>query len=168
MYKKKSGLRSMVALATAAAAGVVLATPGSGSVGTVLARAAFSNTVDIKLKVSEHSGASTEVIHVPQAADTVVQQIVFAPGATSGWHSHPGPAIVLIKRGELTLYDGDNPSCVGVPYAAGQAFVDKGQGHVHLARNLAGVETEVWVTYLDVPPGGAPRTDQPDPGFCPF
>jgi hypothetical protein len=168
MYKNKVKHLWIASLVTASVTGAVLASPGSGSVGTILARAAFMDPVDIKIKTSPHDGTRTEVIHVPDAAETVIQRIVFQPGGTSGWHSHPGPAIALIIRGELTLYDGDNPSCVGVPYAAGQAFVDSGQGHVHLARNLSGQETEVWVTYLDVPPGGSPRTDQPDPGICSF
>jgi hypothetical protein len=103
-----------------------------------------------------------------RTVDTVMQRIVFEPGGQSGWHSHPGPAIVLVTRGELTLYDGDDQSCVGETFAVGQAFVDSGQGHIHLARNQTSAETEVWVTYLDVPPGGAFRADAADPGFCQF
>jgi hypothetical protein len=164
MHRKTVGYVGIAVLATAAVTGIVLASPGSGFVGTIHARAGFADPVDVKLKV----GAHPDVLHVPNARDTVMQQIVFAPGGQSGWHSHPGPAIALITRGELTLYDGDDPSCVGRTYGVGQGFVDSGQGHVHLARNLIDQQTEVWVTYLDVPPGGSPRTDQPDPGFCPF
>jgi hypothetical protein len=162
----RQGRKAAIAgtLAAAALVGTVLATPGSGAVGTIKARAWFTDTVDIKIKVRNHQ----EVIHVPSAAETVMQQIVIAPGGHTGWHSHPGPAIALITRGELTLYDGDDPSCAGRTFTAGQAFVDSGQGHVHLARNLqGGADTEVWVTYLDVSQG-AVRIDQPNPGFCPF
>jgi quercetin dioxygenase-like cupin family protein len=163
MFKTTVGFLSVVALAIAVTC-AVLASPGSGAVGTIMARAGFADPVDIKFKV----GAAPEVIHVPDTRETVMQRIVFAPGGYSGWHSHPGPAVALVIRGELTLYSGDDPSCVGRPYAAGQAFVDSGQGHVHLARNLAAEETEVWVTYFDVPTGGSVRTDEADPGFCPF
>lgn len=164
MYKKAFGSLTIAGLAAASVTGVVLATPGSGAVGTILARAGFADPVDIKFKIGDHN----EVIHVATSADTVMQRIVIAPGGATGWHSHPGPAIALITRGELTLYDGDDPSCVGHPYGVGQGFVDAGQGHVHLGRNLSGQETEVWVTYLDVPPGGSVRIDQADPSFCPF
>lgn len=153
-----------VAAAAAILSGATLATPGSDLVGTVTARAAFAEPVDVKLKV----GDTPTVIHAPAARDTVMQRIVFAPGGRSGWHSHPGPAIVLVTRGELTLYDGDDPSCAGQTFAVGQAFVDSGQGHVHFARNQTGAETEVWVTYLDVPQGGGFRQDAADPGFCSF
>jgi quercetin dioxygenase-like cupin family protein len=157
-----------LAIVATAFAGALLATPGSGVLSSaILARAAFQTPVDIKIKVED---GSEEVIHVPNTQDTVIQQIVFAPGGTSGWHSHPGPAIALVTAGELTLYDGDDVTCTGHTYSAGQAFIDSGQGHMHLARNLSTDDNaEVWVTYLDVPPApGSPRIDQPDPGNCTF
>ena len=148
----------------AALATVVLATAGDKAVGTVWARAGFADSVDIKIKLRDER----EVIHVPEAGDTVMQQIVIGPGGHTGWHSHPGPAIALIKNGELTLYSGDDPTCTGRTFGAGQGFVDSGQGHVHIARNLTSQNTEVWVTYLDVPPGGSVRIDAADPGNCRF
>jgi hypothetical protein len=151
---------AMAALATV----VVIATAGSGAMGTIMARAAFTDAVDIKIKLRDEG----EVIHVPHAQDTVMQQIVIAPGGHTGWHSHPGPAIALVKSGELTLYSSDDPTCTGRPFGLGQAFVDSGQGHVHIARNLTNQQTEVWVTYLDVPPGGSVRIDAVNPGNCNF
>ena len=77
--------------------------------------------------------------------------------------------MALIKAGKLTLYNGDDPACVAHTYSAGQAFVDSGQGHVHIAFNLSSTENaEVWVTYLDIPAGASPRTDQTNPGNCIF
>jgi quercetin dioxygenase-like cupin family protein len=146
----------------AALAAVVFATPGSGVVGTVMGRAGFADTGDIKLKLRDES----EVIHVTQAGDTVVQKLIVAPGGHTGWHSHHGPAIAVVQNGELTVYSSED--CTGRPYGAGQAFVDSGQGHVHIARNLTSQETEVWVTYLDVPPGESVRLDAADPGTCAF
>jgi len=145
---------------------VVLATPGSGVVGTILARSSFTDPVDIKFKLQD--GQRQEIIQVNNTRDTVMQQIVIAAGGTTGWHSHPGPAVALIKTGELTLYSSEDPTCTGRTYAAGQAFVDSGQGHVHIARNLTQSPTEVWVTYFDVPPGESVRIDAPDPGVCGF
>src|SRR5689334_12125439 len=67
----------------------LLATPASGTLSsTILARAAFAEAVDVKFKLTE---GHQEVIHVPDAQDTVIQQVVLAPRGQSGWHSHPGP-----------------------------------------------------------------------------
>lgn len=170
MKTKLTGKRLVIlaiAIAAAAAvAGIAVATPASGVVGTIVARAGFADPVDIKLKVQE--GNRQENIQVRGAQDTVMQQIVIAPGGSTGWHSHPGPAIVLIKAGELTLFSSEDPTCTGRTYTVGQAFVDSGQGHVHIGRNLSQSPTELWVTYLDVPPGESVRIDAPDPGICGF
>jgi quercetin dioxygenase-like cupin family protein len=162
--KKYIASLAIAAASAAALASVAFATPGSSVVGTIMARAGFADSVDIKLKLRDEP----EVIHVAGAADTVMQKIVIGPGGHTGWHSHPGPAIALITNGELTLYSGDDPTCTGRSYGAGQAFVDSGQGHAHMARNLTTQNTEVWVTYLDVPPGGSVRIDAADPGNCVF
>lgn len=151
-----------VAAAGAATAG---ATPGFRVSGIIQARAAFADPVDLKFKVGPG-----EVSHVPGAGDTVMQQISIGPDGHTGWHSHHGPAVVLVKSGTMTLYSAEDPTCSGRTYTAGQAFVDSGQGHVHIGRNPSATDSlEVWVTYFDVPPGGAVRIDVPAaPGNCPF
>jgi hypothetical protein len=137
--------------------GIALATPGSGIVSApVLARATFADQFKIKLRDSS------------QGADVVVQQVTIAPGGQTGWHTHPGPAIVLVKSGSFTLYDGDDSSCTGHAYGPGQGFVDRGYGHVHIGRNEGETNVELYVTFLDVPIGGAPRIDAASPENCPF
>jgi quercetin dioxygenase-like cupin family protein len=159
---------AIVAAAVAALAGAVLATPGSGATGVVAARAAFTDMVDIKFSIRDDY-RGRESIQVRNAGDTVMQQIIFAPGGFSGWHSHPGPAVVLIKSGELTFYDAEDASCTGRTFSAGQALIDPGQGHVHFALNQGTTPAEVWVTYFDVPPGtGGVREDAAAPGNCAF
>lgn len=164
--RKRLVLAILAAVVPAALAGVGLATPASGVIGTILVRASFAEPVDVKFKVQE--GHIQEIIHVPNTQETVMQQIVIAPGGSTGWHSHPGPAVALVKSGELTLFSSEDPTCTGRPFSAGQGFVDSGQGHVHNARNLGAIPAEVWVTYFDVPPGGSVRVDAPAPANCGF
>ena len=168
---QKLTLLILVAAVTASA-GVLLLTPGSGVTATTPARARFVAPTDIKFKVK---GGAQEVIHVPDAAETVMHQITIQPAVnnggvigTTGWHSHPGPVVVLITAGEMSFYDSDDPTCTVRTYIAGQAFVDSGQGHVHIARNEGTVPLVLSATYFDVPPGGAFRLDVPAPGNCPF
>ena len=165
---RQLALAILVAAASAVAVAAAL-TPAVGVTGTILARASFVDQTDIKFKVK---GQGQEVINVNNSGDTVMQKIVIAPGGHTGWHSHPGPVVVLIASGEMSFYDGDDPTCSVRTYLAGQAFVDSGQGHVHIARNEGSVPLELYVTYFDVTPGVAPptafRTDVPDPGNCGF
>ena len=120
-------------------------------VGTIVARAGFTDPVSIMFRLADDDSNRTKVIQVRNAKDTVIQQITFTAGGHTGWHSHPGPALVLVTQGELTLYSADDPTCTGRSYSAGQAFIDPGQGHVHIGRASQTENTVVWVTYFDVP-----------------
>jgi quercetin dioxygenase-like cupin family protein len=158
-------LAAIVAVVSTAAVALAF-TPSSGVVSApILARASFADPTDVKFKVK---GQKQEVININNAQQTVMQQIVLAPGGQTGWHSHPGPVVVLIKSGQMSFYDGDDPTCTVRTYSAGQAFIDSGQGHVHIARNEGAGNLELWATYFDVPPGGAVRIDAPAPGNCGF
>ena len=157
---------AVIAVASAGAIAAVLTPPSGILSATVFARASFADSTDIKFKVK---GGAQEVIHVPEALETVVQQIVIAPGGHTGWHSHPGPVVVLVKSGQISFYDSDDPTCTARVYSAGEAFIDSGQGHVHIARNESATENlEVWPVYFDVPPGGIFRIDAPSSGNCSF
>ena len=153
--------------AVTALVGAALATPSSGIVSAIIvARAAFVDPVDLKFKTK---AGHQEVIKASDLLETVMQQIVIGPGGSTGWHSHPGPVVVLIKAGEFTFYSSEDLTCTPRTYSAGQAFIDPGQGHVHLGRNLSTSQNvEVWVTYFDVPTGGPFRLDAPNPGNCGF
>lgn len=155
MNKKSYVALGVLAVALAAPA---LATPPEGASGVVQARGA----VDEKVRVHERAGT-----------EFVTQQIQIQPGGSTGWHTHPGAALAIVKSGTLTLTGlrgqhhgtADGASrCVTQTVSAGQAFVDAGHGHVHIARNLGTQVVEVWVTYTGVQPGGAFRLDAEDPG----
>ena len=58
----------------------------------VFARASFADPTDITITVN-----GNDPINVTNARETMVQRIVIGPGGNTGWHSHPGPVVVLIK-----------------------------------------------------------------------
>ena len=166
MTRRQLAILLIVAAVSTVLAGAALATPSSGVLmAPVFARASFADPTDVKFKIK---GQSQEVIQVNNAQETVIQQIVIAPGGSTGWHSHPGPVVVLIKSGQMSFYSSEDPTCTVRTYSAGEAFIDSGQGHVHIARNEGSVNLELWATYFDVPPGGAFRIDAPNPGNCSF
>lgn len=68
-------------------------------------------------------------------SDLYVVQNTWPVGAHSGWHTHPGPSLITILSGELTVYDADDPTCTPTVYHAGDSFTDVGCGDVHLIRN---------------------------------
>jgi quercetin dioxygenase-like cupin family protein len=52
-------------------------------------------------------------------------QITVDVGGSSGWHSHPGGAIVVAKHGTLTTCHAAGDRCEATDYSAGQAFIDR-------------------------------------------
>ncbi len=150
-----------VAVGVAARSGTVLATPVSGVTSTLFAVGHFEE-IDAKTLSSSWQAR----IRTKGESDLHVLENRITPGGTFGWHSHPGPSLVTVKSGALTLYRGDDPDCTPQVVEAGSGFVDQG-GDVHLVRNEGSVETVVYVTSL-VPRGAARRIDEPRPGNCPF
>ena len=146
--------------------GNVLATPSTGYTSTTLAKAQFG-----ELDSHLHSVPADwqEMIKTKGLSDLYVQSNVFAPGGSSGWHTHPGPSLVIVTKGTLTVYEGDDPSCTPHVYSATgtNSFVDIGGGDVHLVRN-EGTEEARTVAVQLVPAGAVRRIDAPDPGNCNF
>jgi len=132
----------------------------NGFASTVLARGSFTDAIDATFRIKEDR--ATEVVHVDDPTQMVMARITFAAGAALPWHTHPGPALVTVASGELTLVDGDD--CGVRRYPAGASFMDPGQGHVHVGLNTTTAETVVYVTYLDVPVGQSPLVVAPAPG----
>jgi quercetin dioxygenase-like cupin family protein len=96
---------------------------------------------------------------------TVVENDV-APGGSFGWHSHPGPSLIIVKSGALTFYNGDDPTCSPIVHSAGDAFLDPGTD-VHIGINKGTTTAVVIVTRL-LPVGAQSRIDQPAPAQCGF
>ncbi|MFC9330481.1 cupin domain-containing protein [Kitasatospora sp. NPDC057015] len=80
----------------------------------------------------------------------VVQTITLAPGASTGWHYHPGRVDVVVLSGTLTrtLHDGRTEVS-----EAGDRLVElPGPVHVHVGRNH-GEQPVVLVATYDIPDG---------------
>ena len=134
--------------------------PTGGFTVQVLSRSSFPDAIDATFRIK--ADRETRVAHVDDPSDVVVAKVTLQPGGSLGWHTHPGPAIASVASGELTIIHGDD--CAVNRYAGGQAFVDAGQGHVHIGFNASAVETVVYVTFLDVPSGQGPTIAAADPG----
>ena len=114
----------------------------------------------------EGEDAKVKIIAKEPSDIYIVTNTVAAHGY-SGWHTHPGPSVVLVKTGTATVYDGSDPTCTPVRYPAGTAFIDAGGGHVHMVRN-EGTEQLVTMAFQIIPAGEARRIGAPSPGYCPF
>ncbi|MEU3216633.1 cupin domain-containing protein [Streptomyces sp. NPDC006971] len=109
-----------------------VATPGSGVSGTVVAKGTSAG----KLKVKTPDGRT----------DVTFRTITVEPGGSTGWHTHRGQLIAVVKSGTLTrtLHD-----CSVEATSAGSSFIEpSGARHRHIGRNLGSEPVVLWVTYL--------------------
>jgi quercetin dioxygenase-like cupin family protein len=82
--------------------------------------------------------------------DVLVTSITVDPGGSFGWHSHPGPVIVTVGRGTLSLFHATKHGCARETVTAGAGFVEGG-GDVHLARNEGDAPVELNATFFARP-----------------
>jgi quercetin dioxygenase-like cupin family protein len=147
--------------------GIALATPSAGVTTTVFGVGRF-NHIDAKTRSDIKPGRSRDAweaaIKTRGASDLYVLQNTITPGGTFGWHSHPGPSLVIVKSGTATLYMGD-PGCPSQVVPAGSGFVDDGHD-LHVVRNEGSIDLVTVVVSL-VPAGVTRRIDEPAPAGCP-
>ena len=145
------------------------ATPGTGFVGTQIAKGLYG-----PLNLNTASDRSTDKddkwdlkLMTKDDSDIYVTRNAIAVDGQSGWHTHPGPSLVTVTVGTIAIYDGDDPACPRTVYTAGHGSIDVGGGHTHLIRNESGAVAEtVAVQFLAT--GEPRRIDMPKPTNCPF
>jgi quercetin dioxygenase-like cupin family protein len=167
----------LVALAGVAVyGGIALATPPSGVSNPPWSPVIgnFAGGIDATAKTDVDPGKATDFwqlrISAKGATDVHILENIIAPGGTFGWHSHPGPSLVIVKSGALSVYHA--PDCRPEQYGPGQVngstFVD--QGHdLHMVRNNSATDVaDVYVVSF-VPAGFSRRIDEPNPNpsICP-
>jgi quercetin dioxygenase-like cupin family protein len=150
---------AVAALALALAAALITlpreqaaATPPAGVTAELLARGTIARAAHVRVAGGR--------LQTRGPVDVATVHVTFQPGGSTGWHTHPGPALVTVKTGQLTLHRAKG--CRSRTFGPGQTFLEFGPDDVNLTRNQTGTVTETMVTFLL--PVGAPITvDAPAP-----
>lgn len=151
---------AMMASSAGGSVASVTIPPAGGFSSVVLSRGGFRDDVNVMVRLKYER--ETMVSQADESGDVVFARVTFQPGGALPWHTHPGPAIVSVVSGELTLVRAEG--CTVLRYPAGSAFVDPGQGMVHVGFNGGSTEVVLNVTYLGVPPGTSPLMPVANPG----
>ena len=167
-------LLSAAATLAAYYAGPVLATPATGFVGTTLAVGRFDDINVLNHLIPPDFWKSRHNAEVwlswqktKGTSDVYVQSNAWAPGGSTGWHTHPGHSLIIVTAGEVTAYEGHDRRCKPHVYTVGMGLVDPGGDHVHNLRNEGTVEARTIAVQL-IPADAVRRIDAADPGHCPF
>ena len=132
-------------------AGNVLATPPAGLTDdAVRPERARSGQPD---GARDASGGLDARIRTHGLSDMLVADNTLAPGGTTGWHTHPGPSVIVVVSGTVTNYGGQRPELHAHVYTAGQAFTDPAGKSVHMLVNDGTVDARTMA--MQILPRGA-------------
>lgn len=146
LYSKRLRTAALFGLAAVGTIAVVaVASPGAGITSTVLVTARLANVIQVN---NDRVKFQTK-----GPSDVRVQKLVFAAGAHSGWHHHPGLLVVAVESGELVLTDANCGSRTYAPGSPNGAVFIEGDEHPQIASSPGGAT--VYVTYV------APRANPP-------
>ncbi len=154
---KRLTILAVLVAALAAFVTAIKASPPVGVTPTVLARGTFPS---FNVRSDPHGPIADFRAHSTEPIDIVVRRHDFAPGASAGWHQHPGPIFITVTQGQLTYYDYNDPTCTPQVITAGHGIADTGDGHE--VRNETDQPAED-ISVITAPVGGAFRTELPAP-----
>lgn len=170
-YRKKIALIGTGAATALAIA--VIATPGLANHITGFSPQAISlgvfGPLDVKAEKNDKWKFS---IKSHGQTDLRVTRVRWGPGASSNWHSHPGPNLLTVVAGSVREWEGSDPLCSATVYNVGDTFGDNGGSAIHLVRNnstTADAEVIAVAFYphaTGTPPVPAPTTPQNRPTNC--
>lgn len=135
------------------AGGIAFATDSAGV-------AATAHVVGATLPDGVKVNADRIKFKTKNPVDVSVVTLTIAPGGTTGWHSHPGFAVIAVSQGTGTLYSAD---CSAKEFHAGQAFVETGDDPPTVFRNDSAEPVVLTVSFFS-PRGAAFHRDAPNPG----
>ena len=174
--RMRRGLRlGLMTLGFAGLFVAVSAVPGA-------ATPALPDSTAFKSERLGHGLLSSGSLAVKPGLQVVVTKNTVQPGASSGWHSHPGGAIVVVNSGEITTYriarnddqeDGASSRCIITTYTTGQAFIERPGELLNARNNSTSGVTTIYATFPGVPVDALgntlQRTDRPmpSPDPCP-
>jgi quercetin dioxygenase-like cupin family protein len=116
--------------------GAALATTPKGVTPTLLTRATLGKF--------EAENNSIEVESDRTSADFALAKVVIEPGGTTGWHHHPGVALISVNSGAVTEYD---KNCHKSIFKAGEGFFET-NGEVHVVHNQGKANAVLYVTFI--------------------
>jgi quercetin dioxygenase-like cupin family protein len=160
----KPNIKCIVGAVSAACvvAGIAVATPSLGVLSNIVS---VIGTVNHDIHAHAHvalpgsdDGFSAE-LETEGPANFIVQDAVFVPGGTTGWHKHPGVLLLSLTAdsGSVDWYDA---KCQKHVYNAGDSWTEGTT--LHDVVNNSSLNAHFIVTYV-VAKGVAKRTDEPAP-----
>jgi hypothetical protein len=139
------------------AAGVALATPSSGLTGFPLARGSAGELVI-------HDKSQKLKVLAKEPLDIALVRATLGPNGSTGWHGHSAPGFVVVKAGNVTVYEPRRDQCAVNSYGPGKAFIHSDDAHNFVTDSEG---AEIYIVYLlQEGASPAPIDVTPAPAAC--
>jgi quercetin dioxygenase-like cupin family protein len=154
-FRKLAALAALTLVPTAAV-GIASATAPSGVTGE-------AHVVGARLPERVKTFADGVKFETKGPTEVSVLTLTVEPGGSTGWHTHPGLAVISVADGTGKLYSTD---CTSQEFGAGEAFIEAGDDAATLFRNEGSAPAVLTVTFM-YPRGTASFIrDEPAPSTC--
>ena len=155
MYVRRA--LALAALAMVLTTGIVVATHESSGLGSALqARGAWQRedrTAFLAALAGQGKSATSEVAVIRATLD---------PNGYTNWHGHPGPSVVVVTQGTLTVLEPTGSNCSVRRFGVGDAFFHSSGNHDF--RNEGSEQVVFYITYFVT--AWPPLVHHDDPGTC--
>ena len=164
----------LIALSGATSTSTAWATPAAGFTTTTTMRGPFRE-MDISslpiipdsIEGDRQAKAWLSLQKTTGSTDLYVQNNLWQPEGSTGWHTHPGHSLIVVTAGTVTEYEASDLDCKPHVYNKGMTFVDPHGDRAHVIRNEGNTVARTVAIQL-IPSGTARRIDFADPGNCHF
>ena len=136
--KTKTKLLIGAAAISSIIAGVALATPIFNLAAPVLATGNDDSDIEAYGVSAPGDGEFAARLTTKGPSTVFVQDVAYAPGGHTGWHSHPGILTLALIAGTVEWYNGN---CELKTYNAGDAWTEGSQ--LHYFRNVGTVNAHL-------------------------
>jgi quercetin dioxygenase-like cupin family protein len=137
-------------------------------VGTILSSGVSNDEIMVHVKVplppvvngngEQEDNQWTAKLYTSGPSNIIVQDVVYAPGGHTGWHSHPGILLSSVISGSIEWYDSQ---CVKHVYNPGDSLTESTQ--THYVRNVDTVNNAHFMVTYVIAKAQPRRIDQPAP-----
>lgn len=137
---------------------------GPPDVEVLTTRSSSPDAISAQLRLRLDGTGATNVMNVRDVDHLQLVKLTFAPGDAVDWHVHPGPVIVIVDKGVLTVTSASD--CTARDYGPSEVYLEPGDDDVLRVENRheAESDTVIYALFLDLPEDG-PLTlfrDAPD------
>jgi hypothetical protein len=137
-------------------------TGGAPAVDLLTGRSTSPDAISASLRLRLDGGGRTHVMNMADVDHLQLARLTFEPGDVVSWHVHPGPVLVIVDEGILTVTTARD--CVAREYGPDQIYIEQGPGDTLKVSNESTDTTVIYALFFELPAQGPLTIFEDDPG----